>query len=138
MRYYKYNEDTKTIDEVIDHRELFSSITSLPTSTTDFKVNSGRIESAHTSIQDGKYKVIGPYPHGVDTEAPPAIILSETDAVGSKVNYMEDIVLLSMLNRQYENHLSEDKTGEKTSPIEDHNCNRATYQNRQRNRSCIF
>ena len=124
----EYTKETETIEVKDDCRKPFPSITSLPTSTTDFRgVNSGIINPAHTIIQDGMYKIIGPYFHKVSNEGPPAIILSETNTAedDSKINYMEDIVLLSMLNRQYDNHLSEDNKGSdvegsELSPIKDH------------------
>ena len=37
-----------------------------------------------------------------------------------KINYMEDIVLLSMLNRQYDNHVSEEENGPGRSSLEEH------------------
>ena len=77
-----YDESNRKITFKSDCREFFPSITSLPTSTNGFKVNSSLIDVTHTTVQDEKFKIIGPYFHGVGNVngVPPAIILSETNA----------------------------------------------------------
>ena len=97
-----------SLGDIVHLPVVFNAVMERNAPPTGLRVSSGLIKD---KIATETYKVIGPFYHGIDSvaesTAPPAILLGETNVdvddpnISETVRQMEDLTLMSLLNRQY-------------------------------------